>query len=195
MAEVLEREKKTEETAQPAFQVVIGGGARSPKTPPAGDSEAADDVSEAGLKRSAAGSKAADKAAGNHGDPAGSNAASQSTPAVDEMSETVQLSVYDSVLSAASKPIAAAETYFFGLDVRPKDGYFIRDLEHDLVLCPAGNLMRRKCSKSNGYARYMCKAACRKCRDFRRCYSGKKKWKEIDFPEGAVLVRCRNWNR
>lgn len=150
MAEVLEQEKKTEEAALPAFQVVIKGTRRNAQEASPG----------------AAAEKDAQKA-----DPAVVKAA------------------------ANAVPDPAPVEYFSGIHVRAQDGYFIRDLEHDLVLCPAGNLMRRKCSKSNGYTRYMCKAACRKCRDFRRCYSGKKKWKEIDFPEGAVLVRCRNWNR
>ena len=93
---------------------------------------------------------------------------------------------------------SAAASVFSGfpnVTVRPQDGYFIRDLKRDVVVCPAGNLMHRKCVKSNGYTRYICKASCRRCEHLRRCYGGKKKWKEIDFSEGAVLVRCRNWNK
>ena len=80
-------------------------------------------------------------------------------------------------------------------NVQFRDGCFVRDMETDTVTCPAGNTLRRKCVKSNGYTRYMCKAACSRCRDFSRCYQGKGKWKEIDFPEGAVYVRCRNWTK
>ena len=80
-------------------------------------------------------------------------------------------------------------------NVRPKEGWFVRDPGTDTVICPAGNTMRRKCVKSNGYTRYIAKAACSHCEHFARCYRGKGEWKEIDFPEGAVYVRCRNWTK
>lgn len=76
-----------------------------------------------------------------------------------------------------------------------KEGYFVRDLETNTVICPAGEILGQKCKKTNGYTRYMCKSACYSCKDFRRCYGGSGKWKEIDFAEGAVFVRCRNWDR
>ena len=79
--------------------------------------------------------------------------------------------------------------------IKPEDGWFIRDLETDTVTCPAGSTMHKKCVKSNGYTRYIAKAACSRCGNFRRCYQGKGKWKEIDFAEGAVYVRCRNWTK
>ena len=79
--------------------------------------------------------------------------------------------------------------------IRPQDGYFIRDLARDEVICPAGNILHRKCTKSNGYTRYMSKASCSRCEAFRKCYSGKRKWKEIDFSDGALVVRCRNWTK
>lgn len=74
-----------------------------------------------------------------------------------------------------------------------REGYFVREFETDTVICPAGNTLHRKCTKGNGYARYMCKAACSRCEFLGRCYTGKRKWKEIDFSEGAVYVMCRNW--
>ena len=77
----------------------------------------------------------------------------------------------------------------------PADGYFVRDFETDTVTCPAGATLTRKCTKSNGYTRYMRKSSCSHCGSFRRCYKGAGRWKEIDFPDGAEYVRCRNWNR
>lgn len=79
--------------------------------------------------------------------------------------------------------------------IKPENGYFIRDFETDTVICPAGATLTRKCTKSNGYIRYMKKAACSHCNVFRKCYGGKGKWKEIDFPDGAEYVACRNWIR
>lgn len=82
-----------------------------------------------------------------------------------------------------------------GFNIRAEDGWFIRDLESDTVTCPAGKTLHKKCVKSNGYTRYMGKAACRECAYFDRCYRGKSKWKEIDFRENVVYVRCRNWDK
>ena len=74
-----------------------------------------------------------------------------------------------------------------------KEGFFVRDFESGTVICPAGYVLYKKCVKKNGYTRYMRKAACSRCDQFKRCYSGKMKWKEIDFPEGAACVSCKNW--
>ena len=81
------------------------------------------------------------------------------------------------------------------MEIRAEDGWFIRDPVTDTVTCPAGKTLRKKCVKSNGYTRYIGKAACRKCEFFSRCYHGKGKWKEIDFAQGAIYVRCWNWNK
>lgn len=91
--------------------------------------------------------------------------------------------------------IRPQEEHLQEVTVRPQEGYFIRDLERDEVICPAGNILHRKCTKSNGYTRYMSKSSCSKCEQFRRCYSGKQKWKEIDFSKDARIVRCRNWTK
>ena len=76
-----------------------------------------------------------------------------------------------------------------------KEGYFVRDLETDTVICPTGQLLYKKCVKSNGYTRYVRKAACSRCKALERCYGGRGKWKEIDFAAGAKYVKCRNWFR
>lgn len=46
---------------------------------------------------------------------------------------------------------------------RAKEGYFIRDLERNLVYCPNGEILRQKCIKKNGNVRYANKNACRHC--------------------------------
>ena len=80
-------------------------------------------------------------------------------------------------------------------EIKPENGYFIRNLETDKVICPAGAVLTRKCTKKNGYVRYMRKAACSRCELFHRCYKGNGKWKEIDFPSDTVYVKCRNWDK
>ena len=98
----------------------------------------------------------------------------------------------DGVQAVVLRP---ADDHMQEVVIRPQDGYFIRDLARDEVICPAGNILHRKCTKSNGYTRYMSKASCSRCEAFRKCYSGKRKWKEIDFSDGALVVRCRNWTK
>lgn len=72
-------------------------------------------------------------------------------------------------------------------------GFFVRDAERNLVVCPAGELLRQKSVKRNGNVRYANKLACRRCPHKERCISGKGKWKEVDFPKDVLEKPCRKW--
>jgi len=72
-------------------------------------------------------------------------------------------------------------------------GFFVRDAERNLVVCPAGELLRQKSVKRNGNIRYANKLACRRCPNKERCISGSGKWKEIDFPKDVLEKPCRRW--
>ena len=72
-------------------------------------------------------------------------------------------------------------------------GFFVRDAERNLVVCPAGELLRQKSVKRNGNIRYANKLACRRCPNKERCISGKGKWKEVDFPKDVLEKPCRKW--
>ena len=76
---------------------------------------------------------------------------------------------------------------------RAKEGYFVRDPERNLVYCPAGEILRQKCIKSNGYIRYANKTACRHCKFRNKCYKGRNEWKEIDFTKDKLEKPCRDW--
>ena len=76
---------------------------------------------------------------------------------------------------------------------RAAEGLFVRDAERNLVVCPAGELLRQKSVKRNGNVRYANKLACRRCPHKERCISGKGKWKEVDFPKDALEKPCRKW--
>ena len=73
------------------------------------------------------------------------------------------------------------------------EGLFVRDAERNLVVCPAGELLRQKSVKRNGNVRYANKLACKRCPHKERCISGKGKWKEIDFPKDVLEKPCRKW--
>lgn len=76
---------------------------------------------------------------------------------------------------------------------RAKEGYFVRDPERNLVYCPAGEILRQKCVKSNGNIRYANKTACRHCKNRNKCYKGKNEWKEVDFSKDKLERPCRDW--
>ena len=76
---------------------------------------------------------------------------------------------------------------------RAKEGYFVRDPERNLVYCPAGEILRQKCVKSNGNIRYSNKSACRHCKYRNKCYKGRNEWKEIDFTKDKLEKPCKEW--
>ena len=70
------------------------------------------------------------------------------------------------------------------MDLKSKalEGYFVRDLEQDVVYCPQGQMLRRKSVTKAGAVRYCCKKSCSHC--LRRCTTSK--WKVIEFSAGVV---------
>lgn len=76
---------------------------------------------------------------------------------------------------------------------RAKEGYFVRDPERNLVYCPAGEILRQKCVKKNGYIRYANKTACRHCKYRNKCYNGRNEWKEVDFTKDNLEKPCKDW--
>ena len=63
---------------------------------------------------------------------------------------------------------------------RAKEGYFVRDPGRNLVICPAGEILRQKSVKKSGATRYANKTACRRCKHRNECFSGKQDFKEVD---------------
>lgn len=72
-------------------------------------------------------------------------------------------------------------------------GYYVRDPERDLVYCPGGEILRKKCIKKNGSTRYANKQACSRCPYRNRCVTGKgiTRWKEIDFGKDSQEKKAR----
>lgn len=76
---------------------------------------------------------------------------------------------------------------------RAAQGYFVRDPERNIVICPAGEILRQKSIKKNGNIRYANKMACRNCPNRDKCYKGKAEWKEIDFNKDTLEKPCKPW--
>lgn len=79
---------------------------------------------------------------------------------------------------------------------RAKNGYYVRDPERDLVICPNEEILRKKSIKKNGTTRYANKHACSKCPYKNKCVSDKgiTKWKEIDFNKDTLEKKAKWWN-
>ena len=79
---------------------------------------------------------------------------------------------------------------------RAAEGYFVRDPERDLVYCPGGETLRKKCIKKNGVTRYANKQACQRCPYRDKCINGKgiTRWKELDFSKDCLEKKAKWWN-
>ena len=76
---------------------------------------------------------------------------------------------------------------------RAEQGYYVRNPERNVVVCPAGETLRQKSIKKNGDIRYANRTACRNCPHRNKCYKGKAGWKEIDFNKDTLEKPCRPW--
>lgn len=65
-----------------------------------------------------------------------------------------------------------------------EEDLFVRDIQIDIVYCPAGAAMTRKSTKKDGRGRYIAKRSCYVCP--LRCFGDGARWKEIDFTPGCA---------
>ncbi len=65
-------------------------------------------------------------------------------------------------------------------------GYFVRDVQRNLVYCPAGEILRQKSLKKDGRIRYCNKLACKRC--IRKCTRAD--FKEADFDKDILIMRA-----
>ena len=79
---------------------------------------------------------------------------------------------------------------------RARNGYYVRDPERDLVICPNEEILRKKSIKKNWTTRYANKHACSKCPYRNKCVSDKgiTKWKEIDFNKDILEKKAKWWD-
>lgn len=73
------------------------------------------------------------------------------------------------------------------------DGYFVRDPERNLVICPAGNMLRQNQVTKQDFIRYINKLACKKCPYKDKCHNNKKGFKEIDFRKDEFVKPNNQW--
>ena len=71
------------------------------------------------------------------------------------------------------------------------EGYFVRDAERNMVICPQGEILRPKSVKKNGNIRYCNKLACKRCKA--KCTTAK--FKEADFSKDCLLKKVGGWKK
>lgn len=79
---------------------------------------------------------------------------------------------------------------------RAAGGRFVRDPDRDLVICPAGNVLRRKSERPGGAVRYCNKLACKGCPHLAECRKGSSKkypFKVVEFADKQLEKPCRGW--
>ncbi len=74
---------------------------------------------------------------------------------------------------------------------KSREGYYVRDAERNLVICPQGEILRPKSIKKNGDIRYCNKLACKRCKS--KCTTAK--FKEADFSKDCLIKKVGGWTK
>lgn len=74
---------------------------------------------------------------------------------------------------------------------KSREGYYVRDAERNLVICPRGEILRPKSIKKNGDIRYCNKLACKRCKS--KCTTAK--FKEADFSKDCLIKKVGGWTK
>lgn len=107
-----------------------------------------------------------------------------------------KITVEDKKTFITDPDVPAAKSPFCSeTEMREKaaDGYFVRDPERNLVICPAGNILRQNQVTRTGLIRYINKLACRNCPHRNKCHGNKKGFKEIEFSKDQFVKPCNKW--
>jgi transposase len=75
------------------------------------------------------------------------------------------------------------------------NGYFVRDIEGNVVYCPAGKKLRQKSEQKDGSIRYSNKLACSRCLFRENCTKAKTKFKVVEFGVGSQISKCTLWQK
>lgn len=74
---------------------------------------------------------------------------------------------------------------------RALEGYFVRDLERNIVYCPGGYTLRPKSFRRNGSVVYSNRVVCRNCRIRNLCNGTKGPFKEVEFSKDSLEKPCK----
>ena len=81
------------------------------------------------------------------------------------------------------------------MKARALEGYFVRDLERNIVYCPGGFTLRPAGVRRNGQVGYTNKVACRECPTKNICNKTKKNFMEIKFCKDSLEKPCKGFTK
>lgn len=108
--------------------------------------------------------------------------------------QVVMKKVKEDVESTEENPIQDEDR----MKERAAEGYFVRDLERNLVYCPRGEILRQKSVTKKGDIRYANKLACKRCPFKDKCMksvSKKYPFKEVTFSDKVTERPCKTWTQ
>ena len=76
---------------------------------------------------------------------------------------------------------------------RALKGYFIRDVERNIVYCPGGFTLRARSSRRKGSVVYSNRVACKKCPLSNICNKTKSPFKEVEFSKDSLEKPCKGF--
>ena len=76
---------------------------------------------------------------------------------------------------------------------RALEGYFVRDLERNIVYCPGGFTLRPTGFMNNGQVEYTNRIACRDCSVKNRCNKTKRLFMGVKFTKDTIEKPCRSF--
>lgn len=76
---------------------------------------------------------------------------------------------------------------------KASEGYYVRDPEKNLVICPAGKSLYCIGETKSGNMRFKNKMACKSCPHKSMCNSNKKGYNEVQFNKDSFVRGCRKW--
>ena len=75
---------------------------------------------------------------------------------------------------------------------RALEGFFVRDLERNIVYCPGGHTLRPKSFRRNGSVVYCNRGACKECKIRNICNKTKSPFKEVEFSKDSLEKLCKD---
>lgn len=75
---------------------------------------------------------------------------------------------------------------------KAKEGYFVRDVENNIVYCPNGETLRQSSITLKGNIKYRNKYICSKCPLKDKCLTKNEQWKDIEFNKDTI-VKPAKW--
>ena len=93
----------------------------------------------------------------------------------------------------ATEPLSSPFKDKEEMKAKAAEGFFVRDVEANVVYCPAGVRLHRNTITKKGRIRFTNKTACKGCPYRDKCCKAKKGYKEVEFNKDEFVKPNGNW--